>query len=398
MSIIPTNGADPTDILHRAIARASADITQPLANNPTILSRIESVCRFQNNRACARFLLACTLAKSHRSEIDIRQPYTEIGGASAYSGRTYDEHYISPFVIEHKLPCNSTTAFLTPAFRNRNIVLTPDVNLVGRPPRLYQTTLQLLTDIHEGKVTANDVLAEMIRQLLIIRNENLLQLETMISNLKASEGLVPLSSEAVVTLIEQHLKCQNTSRLPVLVVAAAYQTASMHLGERVLQLEAHNAADEQTGSLGDVQIALIDDNEVITVYEMKAKRVIPGDIDRALQKLDCRIDNYIFITTDEISDLVKDYAASIYEKTGGIEFVILDCVSFIRYFLHLFHRLRIRYLDAYQQLVIAEPESAVRQELKEAFLALRLAAEKANAFDENISENGMPQSLWPQQD
>ena len=113
--------------------------------------------------------------------------------------------------------------------------------------------------------------------------------------------------------------------------------------------------DERTGSLGDVQIALIDDNEVITVYEMKAKRVIPGDIDRALQKLDRRIDNYIFITTDEISDLVKDYAASIYEKTGGIEFVILDCISFIRHFLHLFHRLRIRYLDAYQELVIAEP-------------------------------------------
>jgi hypothetical protein len=398
MSTIPTNRADPTDILHRAITRASADLTQPLVHDLTILNRIETVCRFQNNRACARFLLACTLAKSHRPAIDIRQPYTEIGSANAYSGRTYDERYINPFVIEHKLPCNSTTAFLTPAFRNRNIVLTPDVNLVGRPPKLYQTALQLLTDIHEGKVTAEDMLTEMTRQLLVIRDENLLQLETMLSNLRSSEGLVPLSSEAIVTLIEQHLKCKNMSRLPVLVVAAAYQTASTHLGERVLQLEAHNAADEQTGSSGDVQIALTDDNEVITVYEMKARRVIPDDIDRALQKLRRRIDNYIFITTEEISDQVKDYAASIYEKTGGIEFVVLDCISFIRHFLHLFHRLRIQYLDAYQDLVIAEPESAVRQELKEAFLALRLAAEKANAFDENASDNGMPQDLWSQQD
>jgi membrane-associated phospholipid phosphatase len=33
---------------------------------------------------------------------------------------------------------------LTPALRNRNIVLTPEVNLVGRPPILYKTTNTLL--------------------------------------------------------------------------------------------------------------------------------------------------------------------------------------------------------------------------------------------------------------
>ena len=47
----------------------------------------------------------------------------------------------------------------------------------------------------------------------------------------------------------------------------------------------------------------------------------------------------------------------------------------MRHFLHLFHRLRIAYLDAYQELVLAEPDSAVSQPLKEAFLALRQAAE-----------------------
>ena len=54
--------------------------------------------------------------------------------------------------------------------------------------------------------------------------------------------------------------------------------------------------------------------------------------------------------------------------------------------LYLFHRLRLHYLDEYQKLVITEPESAVRQELKEVFLVLRLAAEKANACDEDASE------------
>ena len=33
-------------------------------------------------------------------------------------------------------------------------------------------------------------------------------------------------------------------------------------------LRPHNAADEQTGALGDIEICLIDD-DVVTIYEMK---------------------------------------------------------------------------------------------------------------------------------
>ena len=152
-----------------------------------IVNSIEYVCRFINNRACVRLLLACALAKSHNPGVDIRKPYTEIGDNDSYSGRTYDERYVAPFVIEHKLPCNPTTAFLTPAFRNRNITLTPDINLVGRPPKLYFATLQILTDIHTGKVSAEEVLAETIRWLLVVRDENLLRMNTMLANLKSSD-------------------------------------------------------------------------------------------------------------------------------------------------------------------------------------------------------------------
>ena len=82
-----------------------------------------------------------------------------------------------------------------------------------------------------------------------------------------------------------------------------------------------------------------------------------------------------FITTDTVDDPVEDYAREAYELTGGTEIAILDCIGFLRHFLHLFHRLRIAYLDAYQLLVLTEPDSAVSQPLKEAFLALRQAAE-----------------------
>lgn len=377
---------DPREILNIAFRRASAHIAKPIVEDPEIQGRVNAVCRNIKNRACTRLLLAALLAKIHNPNIDIRKPYTEIGDPDAYSGRTYDESFITDFIREHHLPCNPTTAFLTPALRNRNITLTPDLDLEGRPKELYTKTLQLLTDVHEGKVSPEDLLAETIRCLLIFRNERDQRIATMLAELKesVSEDTIPLSVEAIVTLMKQHLACPGSSRLPVLMVAAAYQAAEEYLKERILPLHSHTAADKQTGALGDLEITLLNDDKVITSYEMKTRRIIRSDIDLALEKINKsgqRIDNYIFITTDIIDPEVQEYAKSLYEKTGGIEFVILDCIGFVRHFLHLFHRLRTQYLECYQKLVLDEPESSVSSPLKEAFLALRKAAESRELLE-----------------
>ena len=106
-----------------------------------------------------------------------------------------------------------------------------------------------------------------------LRDENRQRLEVLLTPSSDLEGELPLSADAIVTLIEQHLHCPHTSRLPVLVVAAAYKAAETFLGERTRPLYSHTAADKQTGASGDLEITLIDDDEVITSYEMKDKRV-----------------------------------------------------------------------------------------------------------------------------
>ncbi|MGB3638293.1 MAG: restriction endonuclease, SacI family [Rivularia sp. (in: cyanobacteria)] len=367
-----------TTILDLAFEKVINNLTESVIDRNEISENVEFICRNPQNRAGARLLLACLLAKVHKPNLDIRKPYTQINDSDCYSGRTYDENYITGFINKHELPCNSTTAFLTPALRNRNIVLTPEVNLVGRPAILYKTVLQLLDDVHQKRVSAENLLAETIRFLIIVRNEKQQRIASLLADLKTLKNAIPLSAEAIVKLIEQHLNCRNSSRLPVLIVAAAYQTASNYLQQSFLPLASHNAADEQTGALGDVEITLLNDENIITCYEMKMKKVSVEDINRALQKIrdsQQRIDHYIFITTDTIEVSVQEYAADIYEQTGGIEVVVLDCISFLRHFLHLFHRLRMNFIEAYQQLVLDESESAVNQALKEAFLALRQAAE-----------------------
>ncbi len=370
--------SDPQRSLEQAFTRASTNLAKPFVRSKDVAERVDYVCRCLQNRAGVRLLMACLLAKIERPDVDPRKPYTEIGDPDAFSGRSYDETYITHFINEHHLPCNSTTAFLTPALRNIDRTLTTDVEIIGRPRQLYTDTLQLLEDVQTKRVSAKDLLAEIVRILLLLRDEKADRMTTLLASLKHSDDVMPLSSEAIITLIEQHLKVKNSSRLPVLVVAAAYSVVGAGIGERVLPLRSHNAADEQTGAIGDVEICLVNDDQVVTAYEMKMKRVTLDDLERALQKISAasgRIHNYIFITTDTVEDSVKVYAAEAYEKTGGTEIAILDCVGFLRHFLHLFHRRRINYLDAYQQLVLAEPDSAVNQPLKEAFLALRQAME-----------------------
>ncbi len=245
---------------------------------------------------------------------------------------------------------------------------------------MYAALLQLLTDVQSGRVESEQLLAETIRQLVLIRETNTAKISDLLRNLQDESSGNMLAAEAIVKVIEHHLSMSGVSRLPVLIVAAIYQVAKNNLGERLLELEAHQAADKQTGAIGDLQITLIDDANIVTAYEMKDRPVTIEALDLAVSKIaeHARIDNYIFITTEAIDQSVSDYAAKLYARTGGIEIVVLDCIGFLRHFLHLFYRLRETFLNAYQELVLQEPESAVGQHLKEAFLLLRAAAEKAN--------------------
>jgi DNA adenine methylase len=370
-----------SEILEKAFRTAQAHLRKSFVSDTELAGKIALVARCPGNRAGARFLLATTLAKIDKPAVDIRKPfiqaYSNEEKTDAYGGRNYDEQYVFDFITKCKLPCSSTTAFLTPAFRTKNIVLDLNQSLRGRPAELYRAILEILDAIQFGRVTATAVLNEVVRLLIIERNERLARLESLKKGLQEEASDLALSSEDTIRLIEQHLALKHSSRLPVLVVAAAYRAASEKLGERVLRLHAHTAADKQTGALGDVEITLLGDNKVVTTYEIKDKLVTTNDIDIAIQKIagGTDVQNYIFVTTAPIDPAVREYANQQYRELGGVEIVVLDCIGFLRHFLHLFHRLRASFLDEYQELVLSQPDSAVNQALKEAFLALRRAAQ-----------------------
>lgn len=275
----------PEQILLDIYYQAINTLHKSVIDDEEIKERIEYVCRCTSNRAGVRLLMSCLLAKLHIPNIDPRKPYTEIGGADSFSGRTYDERYLTTFINEHRLPVNQTTAFLTPTLRNISHALTTDLELVGRPRDLYKKTLQLLEDVAENRIQSDILFVETVSILLQTRDEKLARMDSLLKSLKHNNGALPLSSESIVTLIEQHLACKNTSRLPVLIVAAVYKAVGERLRENILPLKSHNAADLQTGSIGDVEICLVGDDSIVTAYEMKMKQVLKEDIYVAVGKI-----------------------------------------------------------------------------------------------------------------
>lgn len=370
----------PSDILENIFQKAIGSLPKSSLKSKVVREKIEFICRCNATKAPIRFLMSCLLAKINNPKFDIRKPYTEIKADDAFSGRGFDEEFVEPFIHKYKLPCNPTTAYLSPVFRNIDRPLVDGFVLVGRPRKPYDYTVEILNLIQSNKEKSENILQEIIRFLLIVKAEDEQRMEQLIADLKQADDILPLATEEIVMLLTQHLNCKGSSRLPILIVASAYQTVKNQIGEVNKVLEAHNAADKQTGSIGDVEITLTNDDRIVTCYEMKDKRVTKTDIDVALQKLSKtknKIDNYIFITTDIVEIEVIEYAKSLYEKTG-IEFAVLDCIGFIRHYLHFFHRHRNAFLNIYQSMVIAEHTSSVSQPLKEAFLALRRAAEADN--------------------
>jgi hypothetical protein len=182
----------PNEVLEKLYQEASASPDSARTTDSKLLTSIEYVCRCPGNRAGVRLLMACMLGKIDKPHVDPRCPYTEIGGENTFSGRSYDEAFVTNFINTYKLPCNSTTAFLTPALRNINRPLTIDLTIAGRPSRMYSDSLQVLDAVASGSAAADEVLYEIVRFLILMREENAARLEKLLVGAQQETEGLPL--------------------------------------------------------------------------------------------------------------------------------------------------------------------------------------------------------------
>ena len=84
--------------------------------------------------------------------------------------------------------------------------------MVGRPPEVYKVALRLLTAVYDGKFTAEDLLAELIRWLVIVREEKRQGLALLLQGVhNTAYGSIPLSTEEIINLVEQHMRSPYSS-------------------------------------------------------------------------------------------------------------------------------------------------------------------------------------------
>jgi hypothetical protein len=210
-----------------------------------IADRIEFVATCLANRAGVRLIMSCMLAKIDNPAVDPREPVKKIGSETCFSGRKYDERYLTDFITKNRLRCNNTTAFLTPAFRNFTKPFLLGSVPAGRPPELYTDVFKLLDDVAMDRATARNVFIDTLRHLIAMRNEQVQRMKSLLGSLNRANGMPVSPSEEIVNLLDQHLSCKNSARLPVLRIAAAYDAVSKLIGEKTLPLKSHNSADVQ---------------------------------------------------------------------------------------------------------------------------------------------------------
>lgn len=370
---------DPQKILETIISHAQHAGIKSVIKDKNIRNNVEMVCRTPH--ASIRLLMACLLGKLIDAKVDPRKPYTEIQSDDCFSGRTLDERFLSGFITANRLPCRGTTAFLTPVFRTMNRPLTKEIKLESRFRPVISAMLQLLDVVAKNQIKPDLIFIETVRVLIAIRDETIAVRESLLKKLKGAANENLLSAHDIFVILKQHLMCKHSSRLPVLIVAAAYEIAGHKIGEQVKKLNSHTAADRQTGALGDVEICLENDDDIVTVYEMKMKRVTVSDIDVAIEKIihaADKVHHYIFISTEQIDENVVEYAREFYHQSNNTEIAILDCLGFLQHFLSFFHRYRHDFLNAYQNLVLSQSDADVNDSLKNTFLTLRANAENVS--------------------
>lgn len=199
-----------------------------------------------------------------------------------------------------------------------------------------------------------------------------LRIRSLLDRLSTLRGDTGLGTPSIVTLVVGHASLFEVP--PRLLALALYDAAN---GLRsILSID----VDRKGFASHPMRLDLVDPLRGRTAYEMKDRPVTQGDIDLAVRKAaeaPTLPDAYLFVTTAPIDPDVADYARRRYRDTGGMEMAILSVAAYVRHVLHFLHRHRGTFLDAYQRRMLAEPDSAVRRSVKEAFLAMRHAAEDA---------------------
>lgn len=320
----------------------------------------EIVSRSESGKAALAVSLTCLAYKILHPEQDIRKHQASIEGG--FSGRTFDTHYVTPFLRRHDFPCMAESGWLTRSFEQK-IAYTLDYKGAIRPQSLKSAFLSLIDRIQKNDPRQNEDLLDLLLQSIIIERDK-----------KTIAPAIPrnLLIEDIVTLLDKHFhhryNAVGAARLPVLAIYAVYECLisegqKRFLDKKLLPLENHNSADLQSGRIGDIDITN-EDGTSFEAVEVKFDIAVGRDvIDRAKEKiLRSSAKRYYILSTaqprEEEKGAIQDIIHQV-SKTHGCQLVVNGVIPTLKYYLRLLDDTSL-FIERYASLVFTD--SAIKFE------------------------------------
>ncbi|MCD6225467.1 hypothetical protein J7J95_00065 [bacterium] len=335
------NKKTPRSILEEKYKSAIANVKagkNPVVGHKEIDSRIQTLIKNSTNqRAVVTALITSLVKKIENPKQDIRLHKTEFEGG--YSARTYDTHYITPFLKKH-LPriAMKESGWLTRSIEQPHPF---DRNFPGKIKKsdVKEAFLFLLEKVEQKEVNPEIILETLLSGLIKHLNEGVIKISPRRMTDKAEMIL------EIIEMLRTHFKCKRSSFLPVLAIYSMYQLivkeVSRYKGKRLLALKSHTTADVKSGSLGDIEVVNKDGSrfECVEVkHNIKIDEYILIDVIRKIRGKGVK--RYYILTTahPEIKEKEQDKLfkkVKSFRKEDGCEIVINGVFPTLKYYLRL---------------------------------------------------------------
>ncbi len=245
-------------------------------------------------------IATCLAIKSALPNVDIRYHQVQIQDKTdrpaGFNFRGVSEKVIYPWLNENNFE-GAKSGWQTRTFeRPKPYMLSYDENIGD----IKEPFLKIFDCVEENGEPAKEALACLLHYQMILRES-----KKIILSIPKTKDI-----QLIISLFRNHFfheykASKGASRLPVLALYAVYSVlidqVDRYNGMILKPLEAHSAADSQTGAIGDIEISNEDNGEVFEAVEVKHDISISDRIiqDAAKKIMDKSVDRYYILTTHQ---------------------------------------------------------------------------------------------------
>ena len=312
------------------------NLEQDFATLPDLMrNRLDTIAlASENSKGVLAVTVTSLVYKALHPNQDVRRHQQSIDGG--YSGRTFDSHYITPFLRAKSFPNMAESGWLTRSLEQK-VPYNLDYTGAIRPKQLKDAFLGVLDMAENVPVDTELAVQYLFARLAVIRDSRTIELAKPKS----------LTILAIVNVLERHFtstyKGSGASRLPVIAFCAVYQTLMPELkryeGMTLLPLESHNSADAQSGRLGDIHIV---DRDGKPFEAVEIKQDIPVNrniVEWAKEKiLPSSVSRYYVLSTIPVHEEELPHISEIISQVKnfhGCQIVINGIIPSLKYYLRL---------------------------------------------------------------